>query len=396
MIYLDNAATTQLDPSVVAAMMPYLTDAYGNPGAIYSLGRTARGAVEKARSQVAEWLGAKPEQIIFTSGGTEANNMALRSLSIEMQRRKRPHIVTAQNEHESIIRTARRIHTKGKIDDTGHSVTFLPVDKRGSVQLGVLKAAIQDDTGLVSLMYMNNETGAENPISDIATLCRERGVFFHTDCVQAASCCKLDISCIGCDMLSVSSHKIHGPKGVGALFIKEPRLCEPLILGGHAQEFGLRGGTESVAGIVGFGEACAVMQQKLRDADLRTSLLKQSFYTVLTEELKKDGLDEIAHVNGPPVVGHGKILNLRFDGVDGETLLLMLDANGVCVSAGSACNSHDSYPSHVLLAMGLTEEQARSSIRVSFSRMNWDDEVVEAAKIMAECVRALHRECLHE
>lgn len=385
MIYLDNASTTKIDPSVLDAMMPFLTDEYGNPGTIYGLGRRANEAVEKARAQVAKFIGAKPEQIIFTSGGTEANNMVFSSLLSFLEQSEKTHVITTSSDHVSVLDSARNLCIK-----RGFDLTELQVNHHGCVELGSLKSELRENTGLVSIMYMNNETGSENPVEEIGAMCHERGILFHSDCVQAAGCCKLDVEKMNCDFLSLSSHKIHGPKGVGALYVRDMSLITPMIRGGSAQEFGVRGGTENVAGIVGFGAACELMNERLHEIDVHNSMLKQIFYNVLEENLKAQGLQNVLHVNGDLIIKHGKTINIRFDGVDGETLLLMLDAKGIYVSAGSACHSHESKPSHVLLAMGIDPEDARNSIRVSFSKMNTEAEVKYAAGVIANCVAALH------
>lgn len=385
MIYLDNAATTKIDPLVLQEMMPYLTEEYGNPGTLYSLGRRAHGAVEKARLRVAEFVGTEPEHIFFTSGGSEANNMVFASLIDFLKASGKTHVIVSSIEHDSVLRAVREKCTKHDFD-----ITFLPVNERGIVEPGVLSNSIREDTGLVSIMYMNNETGAENPVEELGKICSEHGILFHTDCVQAAGCCELNVKRMRCDFLSISSHKLHGPKGVGALFIKNPGICKPMINGGSEQEFGLRGGTENVAGIVGFGMACELMRKNLHDIDVHNSVLKQKFFSELQDSLVVRGLFDTLHINGDLVIKHGKTINLRFDGIDGETLLLMLDARGVCVSAGSACRSHEQEPSHVLLAMGVSPEDARNSIRVSFSKMNTDNEVMQAADIIAECVYGLN------
>lgn len=384
LIYLDNASTTKMDPEVLEAMLPYLKEEYGNAGTIYSHGRRAKKAIDTAREQVASFIGAKPEQIVFTSGGTEANNMVFFSLLDFLRASEKTHVTTASNEHVSVLNSVRNFCIKHEFD-----ATFLSVNKAGSIDMGNLRAAIRDNTGLVSIMHTNNETGAKNPIEEIGQLCAERGVLFHTDCVQAAGSSALDVNKFPCDFLSLSSHKIHGPKGVGALYVRRSGVCEPLICGGSSQEWGLRGGTENVAGIVGFGAACALADKWLRDNGILTLGYKQCFYNTLDEALTAYGIADIMSVNGAPVIQNGKTLNLTFRGVDAETLLLMLDAKGVCVSAGSACKSHESEPSYVLLAMGLSPEDARSSVRFSFSRMNTEAEVRSAALIVADCVRNL-------
>jgi len=382
-IYLDNAATTQVDQRVLDAMMPYFTTQYGNAGTLYKLGRSANEAVQKARSQVAAFINAKPEQIIFTSGGSEANNLVFQGLKNYLKSLGKTHILVSSVEHDSVLRSAETL-TKD-----GFYVEYLPVCADGTVSLSVIESAITPETGLVSVMYVNNETGATNQVDEVGALCLNHGILFHTDCVQAAGCHPIDVLQIGCDFLSLSSHKIHGCKGVGALFAKAPDILRPIICGGSEQEFGLRAGTENVAGIVGFGTACEISKNQLHEDKVTVSVFKQQFYTELMERLKETECEECVHVNGASVLSPGKTLNLRFDDVDGETLLLMLDSKDICASAGSACRSREARPSHVLIAMGLSKDEARSSLRISFSRMNTTDEVVEAAATLAACVQVL-------
>lgn len=386
MIYLDNAATTRIDHEVLDTMMPYLTTMYGNAGTIYKMGRDANIAVEKARRQVADFIGgAMPEQIIFTSGGTEANNLVFQGISNYLISNGKNHIVSSAIEHDSVLNAIRKVCSQKLFD-----FTLVRPDGTGHIDPQSIKSVLRDGiTGLVSVMYVNNETGSENDIIEIARTCRDNGVLFHTDCVQAAGCSPIDVHKIGCDFLTISSHKIHGPKGVGALYARDPSVLQPLIAGGAFQEFGLRGGTENVAGIVGFGKACEIAREHLRDSDVRCSVLKQLFFSHLKNNLDFYGCGDIIHINGDPVIKHGKTINMRFDGVDGETLLLMLDSKDVYVSAGSACTSHESKPSHVLTAMGVTDEDARNSIRVSFSRLNTEEEVCDAAQIIASCVNTI-------
>lgn len=379
MIYLDNAATTQLDPRVLESMMPYLTTQYGNAGTLYKFGRAANEAVQGARARVAQFIGGSQGNIVFTSGGSEANNLVFHGVKDYLKRIGRTHILISAVEHDSVLRAAESL-TKD-----GFDVEYIPVLGNGTVPSAAVERALQADTGLVSVMYVNNETGVENPVGDIGSICLKHGVLFHTDCVQAAGCHPIDVTNIGCSFLSVSSHKIHGPKGVGALYVKDTSLLSPLICGGHDQEFGLRGGTENVAGIVGFGKACELSSAQLTEDRTTVSMLKQRFVTELQGHL---GVGAV-HINGTSLLAPGKTINLRLDGVDNESLILMLDNMDICISAGSACQSHESKPSHVLTAMGLTTEEARSSIRVSFSRMNTVDEVVDAAHIMASFIDVL-------
>lgn len=383
MIYLDNAATTQMDERVLEAMMPYLTTEYGNAGTLYKFGRAANEAVQKARAQVAALINAEPEQIIFTSGGSEANNLVFQGLKDYLKSVGKTHILVSAVEHDSVLRAAESL-----IKD-GFDVEYIPVSNECRVSPAVIENALRADTGLVSVMFANNETGAINPIEDIGTICMKRGILFHTDCVQAAGCYPIDVVKIGCDFLSVSSHKIHGCKGVGALYAKDKSKLAPIVYGGSEQEFGLRGGTENVAGIVGFGKACEISSKSLHEDTVWVSTLKQRFFMALNEALKDTGDEGCVHVNGMSILTPGKTINLRMDGVDGETLLLMLDGKGVCVSAGSACRSHEAEPSHVLSAMGLSKDEARASIRISFSKKNTADEAVRAAQILAGCISTL-------
>lgn len=388
MIYLDNNSTTRIDPEVLEEMMPYLTDEYGNPGTIYSLGRKAKSAVETARQKVADFINAKPEQIVFTSGGTEANNMVFASTADYLSMLGRKHIITDLTEHDSILNAVDDMRMKH-----GFDVTYLDIESNGCVSAAGLQnligaGVVGVNAGLVSVMYMNNETGAENDIFTIARLCKEGNALFHTDCVQAAGCCKIDVDEIGCDFLSLSSHKIHGAKGTGALFVKNKEIISPMIIGGAMQEFGLRGGTENVAGIVGFGKACEIMKSNLVDIDKHVSILKQLFYSEVSNRLRESEMDGILHVNGD-IIKHGKTLNIRFDGIDSETLLILLDSKGVQVSSGSACRSFESEPSRTLVAMGIGAKNARNSIRISFSKMNTEEEVVRAAQITSDCVNLL-------
>ena len=383
MIYLDNAATTPIDRRVLESIMPYLTTQYGNAGTLYKFGRAANEAIQNARAQVSRFVGASNGSIIFTSGGSESNNLVFRGVKEYLKRIGRTHVLVSTVEHDSVLRAAESLIKEG------FDVGYIPVQGDGSVSLTALEGLLRPDTGLVSVMYVNNETGAVNPVCDIGSLCMKHGVLFHTDCVQAAGCRAIDAVEIGCDFLSVSSHKIHGPKGVGALYVKDMTTITPLIYGGAEQEYGLRGGTENVAGIVGFGRACELSAAQLQEDKTYVSSLKQRFVTELTDALKEQGMDGIIHINGGSIMAPGKTVNLRIDGVDNESLILMLDNKEICISAGSACQSHESNPSHVLTAMGLTMEEARSSVRVSFSRMNTMEEIIEAAQTIAGFIGVL-------
>ena len=383
MIYLDNASTTQVDPRVLQAMMPYLTEEYGNPGTLYGLGRRAEKAVSKSRRRVADFIGAKPEQIIFTSGGSEANNLVFYGLEKSVFSEKR-YIIISEIEHDSLLKAAERASK-----NCGLHTIYLATNNSGYIEPRLVEETLDKYNGevvLVSIMHTNNETGVSNDIEAIGRICRNHKVLFHTDCVQAAGCSLLDVNKMNCDFLSISSHKIHGAKGVGALYVRDRKYLNPLILGGNSQEFGLRGGTENVAGIVGFGEACRVAQEYLSE---HPEPIEEDLKQIIIGTLKELGTLDF-RINGE--WNSGKTMSIYFEGVDAETLLLMLDSQGVCVSAGSACRSHENKPSRVLMAMGIDAEEARNSIRISVSRMNTKEEMVQAAKIIADCVKILRNQ----
>lgn len=385
MIYLDNAATTQIDPRVLEAMMPYLTEQYGNPGSLYKLGRDANAAVEKAREQVARFMGAAPEQIIFTSGATEANNMVFTITKPILEQSGKKHIVTSAIEHQSVLKSVKNLE-----DNFGFQVTYVGVSKKyNPFPDGLTDKSLYDTVGLMSFMAVNNEIGYSHDVRLIGKVCQNAGVLFHTDCVQAAGCSPINVRTIGCDFATISSHKIHGPKGIGALFIKDKERFEPMIRGGDHQEFGMRGGTENVACIVGFGKACELAMESLAFQEMeRLEDMKSIFMAGMDEKTYELGRERLWQLNGYSSAAT-KTLNFRVEGVDAESLILMADNAGVCISAGSACNSRENIPSHVLTAIGLDEDQARSSFRVSFSRMNTEEEAYKAGKIIGECLVTL-------
>lgn len=394
MIYLDNSATTPIHPEVLKAMMPYLKGGYGNAGAVYRIGRESAKAIQKAREQVAQLFNASADQIVFTSGGSEGNNMVFSyGMRCMLEERGKKHVVISQIEHDSVYEAATHMFKpSGKADIKDDFYTqFIHIKSDGTVDVKHLEALLDEDEsiGLVSVMYVNNETGAVNPINHIGEICGERGIIFHTDCVQAAGCHTIDTNTIGCDFATISGHKIHAPKGIGAIYIKDKTLARSLIYGGANQEFGLRGGTENVAGIVGLGKACDLICSDFGTQRVTVSLLKRLFYGNMISYLKEAHLEDKIHVNGASVGDVGKTLNLRVENIDSETLLLMLDAKGVCISAGSACHSNKSEPSRVLTAMGLSDDEARDSVRISFSSTNTPAEVEEAAAIFSSCIEAL-------
>lgn len=379
MIYLDNASTTQVSNHVFDAMRPYFMEKYGNPGNLHSMGLEAASAVEKARAQVAAPIHADPSEIIFTSGGSEANSLAITGLLDYLSNIGRTHIVVSNVEHGSVLTATKSAFYKG------FEVTYVPVDPAtGCVKPQSVIDAMRDNTGLVSVMCVNNEIGTVNPIDEIGCIAHKHGALFHTDCVQAYCHRKIDVNKQFIDFLSASGHKIHAPKGIGMLYARNKSILSPLISGSTSQEYGLRGGTENVPYIVGFGAAAEEAYANIEYFDTCTTGCRTRFIFDLCKQL--DGV--VSNVQKP----ESNIINLRFEDVDGETLLLMLNSRGVIVSAGSACSAHEAKPSHVLKAIGLSDDEARRSIRVSFSIMTRIEDVVEAAKIVAESVKTLRGE----
>lgn len=375
MIYLDNAATTMVSDEVIAAMRSYEKFAYGNPGSIHSMGRDAAKAIARARKQVAKPIGANPENIIFTSGGSESNSLAIVGLANYLKSKGKTHIITSTIEHPSVLEAIKALFYMG------FEVTYLPVNEKGYLPASNLIGAIRDDTGLVSIMSVNNETGNQLPTHSIGLICHQKNVLFHTDCVQGYGCTDIDVEDDCIDFLSVSGHKFHAPKGAGFLYARKKELLSPIIYGG-GQEFGLRSGTENVASIVGLGIAAKNMWENAGTTYKRNNKLRNLLISLITSEVSG------VHINGNPYEG-SKTVNLRFDDVDGETLVLLLDALDIIVSAGSACSAHSALPSHVLTALGLSEKEAKSSIRISFSDMTTEDEVRIAAKRITTAVKDL-------
>ena len=361
-VYADNAATTQISDRVLGAMLPWLKEHYGNPSSIYRMGQEARKAIENARRQVAAGLGAEPGEIFFTGCGTESDNWAIKSIMEESVKKGKNHLITTNFEHHAVL------HTAARLEKMGVEVTYLPVNSDGFVTAGQVKKAITDKTALVSIMYANNEIGTIQPIPAIGAVCREAGVLFHTDAVQAVGNVEIDVKAQNIDLLSLSGHKIHAPKGVGALYVRKGVRLINFIDGG-AQERSRRGGTENLASIVGLGaameEACAnIPERAARVAKLRDRLIDG----ILTAIPK-------CRLNGARENRLPGNLNISFEAVEGEALLLRLDMNGVCGSSGSACTSGSLDPSHVLLAIGLPHEIAHGSLRLSLSDWNTGEDV---------------------
>ncbi len=361
-VYLDYAATTPLDKRVLDAMMPYLTDYFGNPSSLYSYGRRARQAVARARLQVADLIGAEPEEIFFTSGGSESDNWVLRDIAhTQREAGLGRHIIVSSVEHHAVLETCKGLEKEG------FSVTYLPVDAQGRVSTATVEAAMREDTILLSIMLANNEVGTTEPMGSISLLCQESNVFCHTDAVQAVGHLPINVHTLSVDALSISGHKLYGPKGIGALYLRSGWSIEPLIRGG-SQERGLRAGTENVAGIVGLGEAAAIaLEEMARERTRLTELREKLIHAILTI----DG----AWINGHRTKRLPGNISFGIKGIDHETLLIRLDLLGFAVSAGSACSAGSVEPSHVLLAMGQSKEQADSAVRVTIGRFTTEADI---------------------
>jgi len=380
-IYLDHNATTPVDPAVLEAMLPYLRDAYGNASSVHELGRAAREAVEKARAQVARLLGAEPREIVFTSGGTEADNQAIRGV-LELARTPegRPgHVVTSAIEHPAVLNTCQYVAKRG------HAATYLAVDTTGRVKLAEVAPAFTPETVLVSVMLANNEIGTLQPVREVARLAHEKGIPVHTDAVQALGRVPVDVDDLGVDLLTISSHKIYGPKGTGALYVRRGTRIAPLLHGGH-HENRRRAGTENVPGIVGFGRACELAGERLAEVAAHEARLR--------DRLQQGILARVPHVqvNGHLTERLPNTLNVGFMFVEGEGLLMNLDLEGIAVSTGSACSSGDLKPSHVLLALGLDHAAAHGTLRFSLGRSNTEVEIdatIDAVARVVERVRAM-------
>ena len=386
MIYLDNASTTKIDEEVLKAMLPYLKENYGNAGTTYKLGRKSATAIQKAREQVAQMINAQPEQIIFTSGGSEANNLALQGVVNYI--RNNNCIISSEIEHDSILKIIECLNddnVKLKLIKPTRQIQGMAINPRDVIE--TIKET--PNVGLVSIMQTNNETGITNDVAPIGLYCREHGILFHVDGVQSVGCLKIDVEELKCDMLSISSHKIHGPKGVGALYVRDKSILSSIIHGGHNQEFGLRGGTENVAGIVGFGVACNMIttrqHKQANGEDCVTTILRNELY----KEIRKTLPDNVnMRINGDMDFSRnqGKTINICFKGIDAETLVMMLDRLGICVSTGSACRSLEHVVSRTLLAIGVDEEDVRCSVRFSVSKHTTPEEIKNTAKRVAEAI----------
>ncbi|WP_288777604.1 cysteine desulfurase family protein [uncultured Mitsuokella sp.] len=378
-VYLDYAATTPVDARVVQKMLPYFCEQFGNPSSLYAAGRAARQAVSQARRQLAALLDAEPDEIFFTSGGSESDNWVIRSLAEEALRHGGGHIITTKVEHHAVRHACEAL-------PQGIEVTYLDVDAEGRVRPEQVEEALRPDTFLVTVMTANNEVGTIEPIPAIGALCRARGVFFHTDAVQAVGHIPVSVKDWQVDALSLSGHKLYGPKGVGALYLRRGHKLAPLIYGG-AQERGLRAGTENTAGIVGLGFAAAIAAAELHEESGRLQALRDHLFALLQEipGVRLNGAQD----NRLP--GN---LNVAIEGVDHETLLIRLDLMGFAVSAGSACSAGSLEPSHVLTAMGQTPEQASTAIRVTLGRFTTEEEVEAFAKALRQAAHDIRRQAV--
>ena len=378
LIYLDHAATTPVDPAVVQAMLPYFSATFGNPSSIYRVGQDARAGLDHARATVARILGCRTSEIVFTSGATESDNLALKGVAWAARLARpdaMPHIITTAIEHHAVL------HAADALEEQGFAVTRLPCNDLGIIDAAAVEAAIRSETCLISVMYANNEVGSIQPVARIAAIARDHGIPMHTDAVQAAGSLPLNVNELGVDLLSLSAHKFYGPKGVGLLYVRKGTPIRFQQDGG-GQESGRRGGTENVPLIVGLGEALARAESSREAYNAHVTALRDHLWsqlTALVPDVRLNGPEP-----GPERLGNN--LNVSIRGIQGETALLALDMDGVEASAGSACTTGNAEPSHVLLAMGLSEGEARSSLRLSVGRGNSVEEIDEAAEVIADVV----------
>jgi cysteine desulfurase len=374
-VYMDHAATTYVDPRVVQAMLPYFTECFGNASSLHSFGREAKEALEHSREIVAKALGASPNEIFFTSGGTESDNLAIKG--VIYANRNKNHIITSIIEHHAVLETCN------SLQEQGVEVTYLPVDKQGFVSLNHLEDALTEKTGLVTIMHANNEIGTIEPIKEIGKITRERGVYLHTDAVQSFGKIPTNVNDLNVDLLSISGHKIYGPKGVGVLYVREGVKIEPVQHGG-GHERGMRSGTENVPGIVGLAKAVEISHAEMGKESQRLTRLR--------DKLIKGVLEiEDSWLNGHPTKRLPNNSNFSFSGIEGESLILRLDARGVAASTGSACSSGSGAPSHVLTSIGLTPEQANGSLRLTLGKCNTEEDVDYVLKVLPEIVSDLRK-----
>lgn len=374
-VYLDYAATTPTHPEVVKAMLPYFTEMFGNPSSIYSYGQEAKEAIENARAQVARLIGARSEEIVFTSGGTEADNFALKGIAFANEARCN-HIITSTLEHHAVLESAKYLEQRG------FQVTYLPVDKYGLVDPSDVKKAITNKTSLVSVMHANNEVGTIEPIAEIGRITRETGVYFHTDAVQTVGHIPVNVNELGVDLLAMSAHKLCGPKGVGALYIRKGTKTVSLLHGGE-QERRRRASTENVPGIVGLGKAAELAKAEIDEEARRLTLLRDKLTKNLLERI------EYTQLNGHPTRRLPNNVNISVEYVEGESMCLNLDLEGICASTGSACSSSSAEPSHVLLAIGLPPQQAHGSLRFTLGKWTTEEDIERVLEVLPRVIEKL-------
>jgi cysteine desulfurase NifS len=374
---MDHSATSPVDPEVFGAMKPYFVDSFGNASTLYSLGRNARKDMESAREKVASLIGAKPEEVIFTSGGTESDNIAIKGTAYRLKD-KGNHIITSAVEHPAVRETCKYL------EKNGFEVTYLPVYEEGIVKISDLEDAITDKTILITIMHANNEIGTIQPITEIGKIARENKIYFHTDAVQSVGKIPVNVAEMNVDMLSLSAHKLYGPKGIGALYVRKGVRLEPILHGG-GHEKGLRPGTENVSGIVGLGKACELAEKNLQEDAKYITNLRDKLIDGILNSIEKSYLDGHRTKRLPNNV------NLRFTGIEGESLVLHLDSKGVAASTGSACSSKSLEPSHVLTALGLEHVDAHGSLRLTLGKENTEEEVDYVITAVSEVVETLRK-----
>lgn len=374
-IYLDYAATTPTHPEVVKAMLPYFTEGFGNPSSIHSLGQEAKGAIEEARAKVADFIGARDEEIVFTGGGTEADNFALKGVALARES-KGNHIITSSIEHHAVLESCKFLQKRG------FKVTYLPVDEHGLVDPDDVKKAITAKTILISIMHANNEVGTIEPLAEIGDIARAAGVYFHTDAVQTVGHIPIDVNELKVDLLAMSAHKLYGPKGVGVLYIRKGTRLTPFMHGGE-QEKRRRASTENVPGIVGLGKAIDIARQEMSQEAIQLARLRDQLIEGLPERI-----DHI-RLNGHPVRRLPNNVNVSVDYIEGESILLNLDLEGICASTGSACSSSSLEPSYVLLAMGLAHEQAHGSLRLTLGKWSEEEDINRVLEVLPRVVAKL-------
>ncbi|NQU73552.1 MAG: cysteine desulfurase NifS [Candidatus Omnitrophica bacterium] len=377
-IYLDHNATTPLDPMILEAMLPYYRDVFGNASSVHEFGRLARKGIDEARAKVASLLGAKDvDEVVFTGSGTESDNFAIKGAADNLKA-KGNHIITSSIEHHAVLNTCKFL------EQNGYKVTYLKTDKFGIVDLNELKDSITDKTILISIMYANNEIGTIEPVSDISKIAKEKDVLFHTDAVQATGKVPMNASKLGADLISLSAHKFYGPKGVGALFIKKGVKLTRLLHGGH-HEKNRRGGTENVAGIVGLGKAAELASKNMSESQTRIKALRDKLHNGITENIKH------TYLNGHPENRLCNTVNISFEYLEGESIILNLDMEGVGVSTGSACTSGSLEPSHVLTSMGVSPVRAQGSIRFSLGKDNNEEDIDYVIKALPPIIDRLRK-----